>query len=269
MIFLLLKLFLLISLIIVLTQDLQVYPLAFSSLFYKKQNRDPETLPNGVQSFFLETPDNNKIEVWHVPAHIENKRNETVLIFHGNGELVDTNIDQQRWFAEHGWDSYSFDYRGYGRSNGWPSEKGISLDSDAVWNYLKDKTTPDKTILVGYSLGSAPAARLASIIKPKTLLIIAGYASVRKVVLDRIIFAPLIFFLWTKFSTIEYVSKLEATNLIITHGKADLVVRFHHMQEISKHYKGTGRLITIEHDTASHLEIFWLTKQKLLKELIT
>jgi len=261
------KYLIIILLIIILTQDLHVFPLFLYSLIYKKKHRDKDTLPDDVESTFIKTKDNKHIELWHVPAKKEKKG--SVLIFHGNGELVDTNVDQQRWFAEQGWDSYSFDYRGYGRSTGIPSEKGIYIDSDAIWQHLKEQRnlSTENLIVVGYSLGSAPASRIASIIKPKTLLIIAGYSSIKAVARDRVLFRPLLPFVWNKLATRDYISELDSTNLILTHGKPDKIIKFHHMSLNADKYRGSGRLKKIEHERANHLEIFWATKEEILKEL--
>ncbi len=261
-----------ILILIILTQDIQIFPLFLYSLIYKKKQRNKETIPKDVKSTFLKTKDNKYIELWHVPSE-ENKeaksKKGTVLIFHGNGELVDTNVDQQRWFAQNGWDSYSFDYRGYGRSTGWPNEKGIYIDSDTVYSYLLEEKQikPEDLIIVGYSVGSAPAARLASIINPKTLLIIAGYSNIKDVARDRVIFRPIVPFIWSKLSTKSYISKLNKTNLILTHGKTDKIIKFYHMGINAKHYKGTGKVDCIEHMEADHLEIFWKTKEQILEKL--
>ena len=262
------KYLIIILLIVILTQDLHVFPLFLYSLLYKKKHRDKDTLPDNVESAFIRTKDNKHIELWHVPTKKEKRG--SVLIFHGNGELVDTNVDQQRWFAEQGWDSYSFDYRGYGRSSGVTSERGIYIDSDAIWDYLKREknlSAEDLTV-VGYSLGSAPASRIASIIKPKTLLVIAGYSSIKSVARDRVLFRPLVPFVWNKLATKDYIAELDSTNLILTHGKPDKIIRFHHMAINAGEYKGSGKLKMIEHESADHLEIFWATKEQILAELV-
>jgi fermentation-respiration switch protein FrsA (DUF1100 family) len=55
------------------------------------------------------------------------------------------------------------DYRGYGKSNGSPSEQGLYHDSDAGYNYLLDKGfRAEQIIIYGQSLGSAVAIDLAS-----------------------------------------------------------------------------------------------------------
>ena len=71
--------------------------------------------------------------------------------------------DQLRTFHSLGYDVLSFDYRGYGRSDGIPTEAGLYEDAVAAYSYLtRAGVLPTHIILAGQSLGSAVAVELAT-----------------------------------------------------------------------------------------------------------
>ena len=72
-----------------------------------------------------------------------------------------------------------FDYRGYGRSQGKPSESGLYRDGQAAYNYLVQQKgiSPNKIIIFGKSLGSAVAVDLAHSVSAGALIIEGGFTS--------------------------------------------------------------------------------------------
>lgn len=86
-----------------------------------------------------------------------------VIYCHGNAESLAT----RAWIAEQlagmGLDVLLFDYRGYGLSEGRPSEEGLARDARAAWRHVVEArgVAPDRVVLMGHSLGSAVATRLA------------------------------------------------------------------------------------------------------------
>jgi fermentation-respiration switch protein FrsA (DUF1100 family) len=90
----------------------------------------------------------------------------TVLHFHGNGEIVADYDDIAPVFHSVGASLVSADYRGYGRSTGTPSARGLIEDApvilDYVITYLRERGHKGPLVVMGRSLGSAPAIELAS-----------------------------------------------------------------------------------------------------------
>ena len=153
---------------VVLTQDLQLFPVAAASLLPRSLQR-PTVVPPRVKSSFIETEDGKRLEVWRLPAAEGVPPAPNVgLVFHGNGDSLDGFFFLQQWFSKLGMVSYGFDYRGYGRSSGWPSELGLVRDADAVWDYVitQERAEPSQMVVFGYSIGAAPAARIASLHDP-------------------------------------------------------------------------------------------------------
>ena len=117
---------------IISTQNFQIFPGAVISAFSNYEGRGT---PKDVEAHFIKTEDNKTIEVWS-----KNKGSKKVaLIFHGNGGDISNFFAYQDYFSSIGYTTYAFDYRGYGKSSGWPSETGIYLDTDAVIKFILEK----------------------------------------------------------------------------------------------------------------------------------
>jgi fermentation-respiration switch protein FrsA (DUF1100 family) len=107
-----------------------------------------------------------------------------ILFFHGNGEIVSDYNEIAPFYTDRGLNFIPVDYRGYGRSTGTPSVGALMKDSHTIFAYLKDwlknngYTGP--FILMGRSLGSAPALELAKHYHDEVdgLIIESGFAHI-------------------------------------------------------------------------------------------
>ena len=115
----------------------------------------------------IETKDKVKLHGWFVKANRENPlAYRTILFFHGNagnigGRLPNIEVLVKKLKCN----VLIVDYRGYGNSEGKPSEKGLALDAEATLFYaldkLRDLVNEQKLYVFGRSLGAAVAIRLA------------------------------------------------------------------------------------------------------------
>ncbi|MCS5666136.1 MAG: alpha/beta hydrolase, partial [Dehalococcoidia bacterium] len=117
----------------------------------------------------------------------------TCLWFHGNGGNLGHRVGELE-LAHHriGANIFIFDYRGYGESEGIPSEKGTYLDSRAVIEYLCSRTDvdSDRLVYVGHSLGAAVAIESALTTPPMAMVLISPFASMRDMANLTLPFAP-------------------------------------------------------------------------------
>jgi len=92
----------------------------------------------------VQTSDGLALQSWFIPGKSETASNVTWLWFHGNGGNIGHRIGELA-LAHHrtGANIFVFDYRGYGESEGAPSEKGTYLDSRAVMEYLSSRSDVD------------------------------------------------------------------------------------------------------------------------------
>lgn len=253
------------ALFLVLTQDLNIFPGAYNTklMFWSQRNKE---IPREVESIFIPSKDGTRLEVWHYRSELQTPLSKYVaVVFHGNGGAVENFLFVHMWFAELGISSYGFDYRGFGRSSGWPNEKGIYLDSDAAWEYVceREKLPSSQMISVGISLGGAPAARIAALHQPKLLLLSSAFTDLRRVVGSRFIIGLLAPFVWSKFPTIDFIRQLKETNLVIAHGDRDSTVSHSHAAELEQAYSGSGEVRKLISRDGGHNMAFFDLKDEL------
>ncbi|HOU98486.1 MAG TPA: alpha/beta hydrolase [Bacteroidales bacterium] len=98
---------------------------------------------------------------------------DTVILYcHGNKDHLDFYYPRAQLLAwvggKHHYGVMTFDYRGFGLSEGKPSESGLYADADAAMQWLKQKgLTSDRLMIYGFSMGTAPATELSA--KPRSL----------------------------------------------------------------------------------------------------
>lgn len=261
--------FFIVCLMFILLQDILIFPALTGSLFVSK-DRPAQTLPSGVRGYFLETSDRERIELWAVERSVQLAAGPVAIFFHGNGETVENVYPIQRWLSALGITSYSFDYRGFGRSSGWPSEQGLYLDAKAVWEFVqKQENIAAKDLIVfASSIGSGPGAWLAQEYQVGTLVLMAPFTSLIDVIKGRFFVSILRHFSWYHFPVDEYVAKLKTTCLIVAAGQKDSIIPFELSKEVVARYHGTGNLNTLYSASAGHNNLL-LSVQKELSQVIT
>lgn len=87
----------------------------------------------------------------------------TVVYLHGQAEDIDGAWGSVQRLWDRGWNVLALDYRGFGRSAGTPSERGVYLDADAAFAAARadPRLAPDRLVIWGFSLGTGVASHLA------------------------------------------------------------------------------------------------------------
>lgn len=250
--------------LLILTQNIQIFPGTLLSLF-ENSERDPKKLPQGVESYFVETADHKKIELWKLPAK---NIKPVVLIFHGNGGDLKNFFPYQQYFKNAGYTTYDFDYRGYGKSTGWPSEVGLYADSDAVVEFVleKEQITKDELIILGISIGSGPSSYIAKKYNPKVLILAAPFTDLESAVKSHPVFGFLHNFIWYDFPVQKNISKLKDTCIIITHGENDHVIPVEHGKSNYENLTTLKHKVFINSDS-NHNDVFFNTFAEIIKNL--
>jgi pimeloyl-ACP methyl ester carboxylesterase len=194
------------------------------------------------RDLMLETNDGIKISAWYIPA--ENTE-ATILFFHGNGGNISHRLEFIEMFYSLGISTLIIDYRGYGKSEGFPTEKGTYLDSEAAWNYLvKEKNNePSSIIIYGRSLGGPVAARLAEKHHPGALILDSTFTSLKDIGAKLYPYLPVRKFLKFNYETIAHLKETDFPVLII-HSVEDDYIPFHHAEKLFDRIDGQKKLVS-------------------------
>jgi fermentation-respiration switch protein FrsA (DUF1100 family) len=193
------------------------------SIFFPNKNLEysPGLINLGFEDIYLQTLDNFKIHGWFIP----NKNAKyTLLFFHGNAGNIGHRLDKIKLLYDIGLNIFIIDYRGYGKSQGSPSEKGLYLDAKAARGYLVNNRniTPDNIILYGESLGAAVAVDLALQVKARALIIEEAFTNIADMAKRIYPFIP-VFLISAKFDSLAKVRNINIPKLFI-HSKDDEIV---------------------------------------------
>ena len=243
---------LLLSLPIVL-QDFLIFP----KLAVNPRGSVPKPPPAPMETFFINTSDSERLEVWRLPAATETAR-ANAIIFHGNGGNLESFVFMQKRLSQAGFNAYSFDYRGYGQSSGWPTEQGLYLDASAVWDAVRkrEQTSAKQIILVGYSLGTGIASELATRVDPGAVMMFAPYSSMPDVVSENPDFGYYSPFLFYSFPTLEYLLHIPSSCILVAHGARDTIIPLANSQRIVAALSARKNFQMLEDSEADHVNIF-------------
>jgi hypothetical protein len=147
-----------------------------------------------------------------------------ILYFHGNAGNLTGRFARAAALASGGFDLFLFDYRGYGKSRGRPSEKGLYQDGRAAARWLIARgVPPERTAYYGESLGCAVALQTALELPPGALVLDSGFTSVKdmaRVCFPRI---PLHLFVTERYDNIAKVAGLRSPLLIVHSAQDELI----------------------------------------------
>lgn len=241
-------------------QNPLIFPGAVTSLL-NANDRTAESLPVNVSSSFITTPDREKLELWKLSS---SNNKPIAVIFHGNGGDVENFFPYQKYFSSIGITSYGVDYRGYGKSTGWPSERGLEIDADAILTHLmaEEQVEAKDLIIVGVSVGSGPASYAAKKYAPACLILFSPFISLPDAIQSRPFIGALHHFSFYQFPVAENVSRLTNTCLIVLHGNKDNVIPFEQGRTVYENAKVPfSKFLTSQE--ASHNDILYKAHNQL------
>lgn len=152
-----------------------------------------------------------------------------VLHCHGNGGNIANNIGYLALFKKLGFHAVIFDYRGYGRSRGVPSEQGLLEDALAVREYLltSQGARPENLVYFGESLGGGVACALAEKAPPAGLILKSTFTSVPARAAEAYPFLPVGWLARTRFESDRRIANISCPKLFL-HALDDDIIPYHH-----------------------------------------
>lgn len=178
--------------------------------------------PEDVQ---FTSSDGVQLHGWYVPHP---SPRAVALVCHGNAGNVSGLADTLLILNQrHNLAVFAFDYRGFGRSEGKPSEAGLYRDARAARAWLAERENIAETdiVLMGQSLGGAVAVELAAMDGAKALVLASTFTSLPEVASNLIPLLPARFLMTYRFDSVRKIRDYQGP-LLISHGTADEVVPF-------------------------------------------
>jgi hypothetical protein len=209
---------------------LLVYIFQSRLVFYPETDREITITPSRIglpyEDIHLKTSDGISLHGWYIPAP---QPRGTVLFMHGNAGNISHRLDSIQIFHRLGYNMLIFDYRGYGKSGGMPTEQGTYRDAEAAWLYLTEQRhiPACHIVLFGESLGGAVAAWLAARQNPAALVIASGFTSVPDLGQQLYPYLPIQWLARIRYDTREYLRTVTVP-VLIAHSPEDDIVPFEH-----------------------------------------
>jgi uncharacterized protein len=188
----------------------------------------------------LATRDGERLHAWWVAARTAPVGH--VLLCHGNAGNVGDRVQHVALLAAAGFDVLAFDYRGYGRSSGRPSEEGTYRDARAAREALLRQPGVDgaRVLYLGESLGGAVAVELAREHPPAGLILQSAFTSVRDMARLHYPAIPRAL-VPDAYPSLRLIAELDAP-LLVLHGDRDAIVPRLHGEALYEAARGPKRL---------------------------
>jgi hypothetical protein len=202
-------------------------------LYFPTQRLDATPASAGLayEDVWFEAADGVRLHGWFVPAKTPRA---TLLWLHGNAGNISHRVHNLLQFHDLlGVQVFLFDYRGYGQSEGKPSEAGLLKDAEAAWRILQARPDVDgrAIVLFGRSIGAAVAAELATRVEPAALVLESPFTTLLDMGRHHYWFLPVRWLVRSRYDTLAAVRRARGPVLIL-HGDADEIVPFRMGEEV-------------------------------------
>lgn len=219
-----------------------------TSLFYhpdRYQYVEPKNLKLEYREITFHPKDGTELIGWFFPAKGEVKG--TIIHFHGNAQNMSSHFLGLSWVMEKGYNLFTFDYRGYGISDGEPTPQGVHQDALAALDQARKlwgEHGKGRFIVYGQSLGGAIAMRAlgdySDVASVDLLVQDATFMSYQSMAFDKLAhslllpLSPLAYVLVSdEYASTEIVRNFKRPTLVIV-SKKDKVVAAKFGKEIYK-----------------------------------
>jgi fermentation-respiration switch protein FrsA (DUF1100 family) len=229
----------------------------------------PEKLPKEFQFQFDSQPEevNFIIDRTNINGLFfdAGKEKEIVLYFHGNaGSLRTWGYVGEELFEKLKRNILLIDYRGFGKSEGFPGEKKLYSDAQYIYDLTKKSYPEDRIIVYGRSIGTCIAVDLASKNNPGFLVLESPLTNIKDLAKKYFPFLPT-FLIRYKFDNSSKIQDVTCP-IYLLHGDSDEIIPYKHSLRLQEHIRSKNRLFTLRgghHNDLSDFEMY----DEILKEI--
>jgi uncharacterized protein len=211
----------------------------------------------GVEAVRIPAADGVTLQAWFLPSRSQ-QPSPAVIVFNGNAGNRAYRSSLASALREQGLSVLLFDYRGFGDSDGTPTERGLHEDARAVRGYVAGRSDvrADRLVYFGESLGTAVAVRLAVEQPPGGVVLRSPFTSL--VDLGRLHYPilPVRWLLRDRFSSIDAIGSVRSPVLIVA-GDRDRIVPLEQSRELFERTPEPRELVVVQgadHNDAALLE---------------
>jgi len=204
------------TIIIVLFEEKFVfYPSSYPAGYYSQQSLKTEDC-------WFNADDGPRLHGWYIRHQ---NPIGTIVMSHGNAGNISHRLDILRNLFRNGYSVFIYDYRGYGRSEGSPTEQGLYKDSQAAYRYALALPGVDtsRIILWGTSIGGVFAVEAALHRQPALLVLESTFSSGRDVAASLWPYLPVRFLVGERYNSASRIKRIHAPTLFI-HGSNDDII---------------------------------------------
>jgi pimeloyl-ACP methyl ester carboxylesterase len=168
-----------------------------------------------------------------------------IFYLHGNSGSLHTWGNVAKTYTDLNYDVFLLDYRGFGKSEGIiDGQDQLYADIQSAYDVLKQNYSENEIIVLGYSIGTGLAAKVASTNNPHLLILQAPYYSLTDMMRNTYPIIPTVFLKY-KFETNEYLQDCKMP-VVLFHGRHDQVIYYGSSLKLKAEFKSTDRLITLK-----------------------
>lgn len=234
-------------------------------IFYPERRLEsrPEGWGLAHEEVWVAAADGVRLHGWHLPA----PSGSTLLLFcHGNAGNISHRLDNIERLLRVGISVYIFDYRGYGLSEGSPSEKGLYLDAEAAqaWAAEKASAAGQRLVVFGRSLGGVAAVHLAARGGCAGAILESTFTNLGAMAREHYPLPLLPGWLAGRFDSLGRIGGLRCPVLFV-HGDRDDIVPYRLGQELYAAAPGPKEFLTI--DGAGHNDTYHVGGQAYFERL--
>ncbi|MCF8043314.1 MAG: alpha/beta hydrolase [Desulfarculaceae bacterium] len=196
-----------------------------------------------AQDVWLDAGDGVRLHGWYIPAP---GAADVVLFCHGNAGNISHRLENLALMHRAGMAVFIFDYRGYGQSQGKPSEQGMYLDAEAAWRWAQGQAQSQggQVVIFGRSLGGVAATYLASRQRPAGLILESTFTNLGAMAKSFFPLPGLEGWLKGRFNSLGRAPRVSCPVLML-HGDADDIVPYRLGRELFEALPQPKRFITL------------------------
>ena len=209
----------------------------------------------GREDVYFRTADGVRLHGWfcEVPD-----ADFVVLFSHGNaGNLTHRDGSIRFWQRQVHASVFIYDYRGYGRSEGSPNERGVYADARAAYAWLRDekRIAPERIVLFGESIGAAVSVQLGVEVPHRALVLESAFTSAVAMGVRQYPWLPVRWMMRNRFDSLAKIGRHRGP-VFVAHGTQDSIVPFEMGRTVYEHANEPKRLYAVE--GADHNDLPWV-----------